>query len=168
MYCQYNRANECLFPDAPFVGHSPIAPSQKSGSLIMATLSERFPLNSVLELTVKGQDETIKGVVYCTDEVSQMVVLKKALAHTTLASEIFMISASNVTNQQVIGEAGEEEQVTIRQVNKKALEQQEKKAIRLAEEALQHINQKVRSVIQFSSLLCIREVGYLSVLLQYK
>lgn len=113
----------------------------------MATkpLSEKFPINSVLELTLKGQDAPVKGVVYCTDEVSRTVVLKKALTHTTLASEIVIISADSVTNQKVIEkEAGDADKVPVGTVTKKALEAQEKKAIRLAEEALLHINQKVR------------------------
>jgi hypothetical protein len=107
-------------------------------------LYETFPVNSVVELTLKDVDEKVVGVVYCTDEVSQTVVIKKALTHTTLASEIFVVQANAVTNFQVIEEeASEEEKVPVGNVSKKALEQQEKKAIRLAEEALQHINQKV-------------------------
>mmetsp|Transcript_32395 Transcript_32395/g.53563 ORF Transcript_32395/g.53563 Transcript_32395/m.53563 type:complete len:178 (-) Transcript_32395:532-1065(-) len=105
-------------------------------------LYQTYPVNSVLELTLKG-DEKVKGVVYCTDEVSQTVVLKKALTHTTLASEIFMVQADAVTKKEVIEEeAGDEEKIPVGNVSKKALEQQEKKAIRMAEEALQHINQK--------------------------
>lgn len=106
-------------------------------------LYETYPVNSVLELTLKGVDEKVKGVVYCTDEISQTVVLKKALTHTTLSSEIFVVQANAVTNSQIIEqEASEEEKIPIGNVSKKALEQQEKRAIRLAEEALQHINQK--------------------------
>lgn len=109
-------------------------------------LYETYPVNSVLELTLKGVDEKVKGVVYCTDEISQTVVLKKALTHTTLSSEIFVVQANAVTNSQIIEqEASEEEKIPIGNVSKKALEQQEKRAIRLAEEALQHINQKVKS-----------------------
>lgn len=109
-------------------------------------LGEIYPVNSVVELTLKGVDEKVRGVVYCTDEISQTVVIKKALTHTTLASEIFVIHANAVTNSQLIEqEASEEEKIPIGNVSKKALEQQEKRAIRLAEEALQHINQKVKS-----------------------
>jgi protein LSM12 len=108
-------------------------------------LYETYPVNSVLELTLKGVDEKVKGVVYCTDEISQTVVLKKALTHTTLASEIFVVQANAVTNSKVVeAEANEEENLPVGNVSKKALEQQEKKAIKLAEEALLHINQKVK------------------------
>jgi hypothetical protein len=122
-------------------------------------LSQTYPVNSVVELTLKG-DEKVKGVVYCTDEVSQTVVLKKALTHTTLASEIFMVQVDTVTKKEVIEEeVGEEEKVPVGNVSKKTLEQQEKKAIRLAEEALQHINQKVS---QCSDYTCSTEVRMLS------
>ena len=108
-------------------------------------LYETYPVNSVLELTLKGVEEKVMGVVYCTDEISQTVVLKKALTHTTLASEIFVVQANAVVNSKVVeAEASEEEQVPIGNVSKKTLEQQEKKAIKLAEEALLHINQKVK------------------------
>lgn len=110
-------------------------------------LYETYPVNSVLELTLKGVEEKVMGVVYCTDEISQTVVLKKALTHTTLASEIFIVQANAVTNSKVIeAEASEEEKVPVGNVSKKTLEQQEKKAIKLAEEALLHINQKVKSL----------------------
>jgi hypothetical protein len=125
-------------------------------------LSQTYPVNSVVELTLKG-DEKVKGVVYCTDEMSQTVVLKKALTHTTLASEIFMVQADTVTKKEIIEEeVGEEEKVPVGNVSKKTLEQQEKKAIRLAEEALQHINQKVRQCsTQTTSCTCTLLVAIL-------
>lgn len=105
-------------------------------------LCKAYPVNSLLELTLKG-NEKVRGVVYCTDEVSQTVVLKKSLNHTTLASEVFVIQANAVTNKEVIEEdAGEKESIPLGTITKKALEQQERRAIKLAEEALQHINQK--------------------------
>lgn len=107
-------------------------------------LYQAYPVNSVVEVTLKN-DEKVKGVVYCTDEVSQTLVLKKALTHTTLASEVFLIQAGSVANKKIVEEeVAEGEQVPLGNVTKKALEQQEKRAIRMAEEALQHINQKVR------------------------
>lgn len=111
-------------------------------------LYETYPVNSVLELTLKGVEEKVMGVVYCTDEISQTVVIKRKLAHTTLASEVFIVQANAVTNSKILEkEASDEEKVPLGNVTKKALEQQEKRAIRLAEEALQQINQKVNTVV---------------------
>jgi hypothetical protein len=117
----------------------------KTSSTTGKTLYERYPVNSILSLTLNGSDKPVRGVVYCTDEISQTVVLKKALTHTTLSSEIFVVQANAITSSQIIGKETSEDQklVLSGSVNKKAIEQQEKRAIRLAEEALQHINQKV-------------------------
>jgi len=105
-------------------------------------LWQTYPVNSLLELTLKG-NEKVKGVVYCTDEVSQTVVLKKSLTHTTLTSEIFVVQANAVMKKEVVLEnADEKDSVPLGIVTKKALEQQERRAVKLAEEALQHINQQ--------------------------
>lgn len=116
----------------------------------------RYPVNSVLELTLSPNSEVVRGLVYCTDDISNSVVLKKSLAHTTLASEVRIINADSVTSKKVIhavaptkaqdGEAAEELFLPLPNVNKKSLEEREKRAIRLAEESFLHINQKVRTM----------------------
>jgi hypothetical protein len=78
--------------------------------------------------------------------------LKKSLKHTTLASEIHIINAASVTSKKVIlqeapltaeqGETAEELALPLPNVSKKALEEREKRAIRLAEESFRHINEK--------------------------
>ena len=113
----------------------------------------QYPVNSVLELTLAPNAEVVRGLVYCTDDVSNSVVLKKSLTHTTLASEIRIINATSITNKKVIqaeapttaeeGEAAEELALPLPNVSKKALEEREKRAIRLAEESFRHINEKV-------------------------
>lgn len=111
--------------------------------MTMASLASQYPVNAVLELTL-ADDVKVQGCVYCTDEISKTVVLKKALTHTTLASEVFMVNANAIQATKVIQqEASEEEKIPLANINRKALEQQEKRAVRLAEEALKHINQKV-------------------------
>lgn len=118
----------------------------------------RYPVNSILELTLSPNSEVVRGLVYCTDDISNSVVLKSSLTHTTLASEVRIINADSVTSKKVIhavapsnaeegGGATEELALPLPNVSKKALEEREKRAIRLAEESFLHINQKVRKMI---------------------
>ena len=125
-----------------------------------------YKVNSVVELTLAPNSETIRGLVYCTDHVSNSIVLKKSLKHTTLASEIHIINAASVTSKKVIlqeapltakqGETAEELALPLPNVSKKALEEREKRAIRLAEESFRHINEKVRMNAVIS--LCLWEI----------
>jgi len=114
-------------------------------------LAQRFPVNSLQELTLNN-GETVSGRVYCTDEVTGSIVLQKALVHTTLASEIRIVAVDSVTKSSVLTEEESEASGTVAptpltqplpKVQKKALEERERRAIRLAEEQLRHINQKV-------------------------
>jgi RNA polymerase-interacting CarD/CdnL/TRCF family regulator len=91
----------------------------------------------------------ITGLVYCTDDVSNTVVLQKSLVHTTLASEIHVLNAATIKSKKVITDHKEIVLELPKNVNQKQLEEKEKKAIKQAEEALKHINQKVS---QFNSL----------------
>ena len=137
----------------------PSVPSE--GPLFM-----QYPVNSVLELTLAPNSEVVRGLVYCTDDVSNSVVLKKSLTHTTLASEIRIINAASITSKKVIhavapsaaeeGETAVEElALPLPNVNKKALEDREKRAIRLAEESFRHINEKVRLHDVFSCCISV-------------
>jgi hypothetical protein len=116
-------------------------------------LADRFPVNSLQQLTLQT-GEAVSGRVYCTDEVTGSIVLQKELIHTTLASEIRIVSAASVTQSEVLSEdtdaaVGSVAATPLTQplpkIQKKALEERERRAIRLAEESLRHINQKVRS-----------------------
>eukprot|EP00543_Licmophora_paradoxa_P002647 CAMPEP_0202441340 /NCGR_PEP_ID=MMETSP1360-20130828/821_1 /ASSEMBLY_ACC=CAM_ASM_000848 /TAXON_ID=515479 /ORGANISM="Licmophora paradoxa, Strain CCMP2313" /LENGTH=175 /DNA_ID=CAMNT_0049056275 /DNA_START=88 /DNA_END=615 /DNA_ORIENTATION=+ len=108
----------------------------------MASLASQYPVNSLVELTLSN-DEKVQGCVYCTDEISNTVVLKKSLPHTTLASEVFMVHAPSINSFKIIQTvASDEEKIPLGNVNRKTLEQQEKRALRLAEDAMKHINQK--------------------------
>lgn len=112
-------------------------------------LHRRFPVNTSWEITLTSQ-ETVKGLVYCTDDASQTVVLQSALVHTTLASEIRMINAQSISKAVPLPSPDEGAiplSAQLPKVQRRALEEREKKAIRLAEESLRHINQKVRMVI---------------------
>ena len=105
----------------------------------------QYPVGSSWTLSLATGD-SVAGTVYCTDEVSDTVFLQKNLTHTTLATELFVVHA-----KQIVSRAKSEEEEssssslgTLPKVQKKALEEREKRAIRMAEESFRHINEKVR------------------------
>jgi hypothetical protein len=116
------------------------------------SLSDSYPANSILELTLIPNGEVVKGLVYCTDEISNSIVLKKSLNYTTLTSDIRIINASCIKTKKIIaaqaptdavaGESSLEVAMPLPNVTKKSIEEREKRAIMLAQEALKHINQK--------------------------
>jgi hypothetical protein len=118
----------------------------------MANLAERFPVNTLWELTLVdgsgGNDEVVEGRIYTTDELSQSVVVTKPLVHTTLSVDVRIIHAPYIKEAKQIennGNAVNDLATTpLPKINKKQLEEREKKAIRLAQEGFRHINQKVR------------------------
>lgn len=127
-----------------------------------ASLQEMYPVNSILELTLSPNNEVVNGLVYCTDDISNMIVLKKSLPHTTLTSEIRMVNASSVANKKVImavapsqkninssekteinnNEVAEELMLPLPNVSRKTVEERERRAIKLAMESMAHVNQK--------------------------
>jgi hypothetical protein len=142
-------------------------------------IAARFPVNSLWELTVSENPHTsssssssssgsssssiISGRVYCTDEISQMVVIQKALIHTTLATEIRMINVAHIVSARCLDRPIDEKldvsdtatgiqhsqppaiplSQPLPQLHAKTLEDRERRALRLAEESFKHINQKV-------------------------
>ena len=117
-----------------------------------ALLSVRYPVNSTWEFTLPN-DEVAKGTVYCTDEVSQIVVLQTPLVHTTLAFEVRMVNVASIEKEKLISSSTENSASNTNEeaplskplpvIQKKVLEEREKKAIKLAEERFRHINQNV-------------------------
>eukprot|EP00571_Detonula_confervacea_P015053 CAMPEP_0172309312 /NCGR_PEP_ID=MMETSP1058-20130122/9641_1 /TAXON_ID=83371 /ORGANISM="Detonula confervacea, Strain CCMP 353" /LENGTH=212 /DNA_ID=CAMNT_0013021909 /DNA_START=145 /DNA_END=783 /DNA_ORIENTATION=- len=124
-----------------------------------STLAATYPVNTLMELKLAPTGTTIRGLIYTTDEISNSIVLKKSLVHTTLSSEITVINAGSVMESKAldvskkdIGEESARElagvsnldelKVPLPSVSRKALEEREKRAIRLAEESFSHINQK--------------------------
>jgi hypothetical protein len=128
--------------------------SSSSSSMYVA---ERFPVNSLQQITILPDHEVITGRVYCTDEITRTLILQKALTYTTLSSEIRIISLNSIVQSQQLPEKeGASDQGTVDDnvratpltqplpiIQKKALEERERRAIRLAEESLRHINPKV-------------------------
>lgn len=120
------------------------------------TLAATYPVNTLMEIKVAPAGNIIRGVVYCTDEFSNSIVIKRALVHTTTSSEITIVNADSVMEYKAIDITSEEAKelvggvtgidelkLPLPNVSKKALEEREKRAIRLAEESFGYINQKV-------------------------
>jgi len=128
---------------------------------ITTPLSTAYPVNTLMELKLKGgsppNTTTLRGLIYCTDEVSNSIVLKKSLVHTTLSSEITVVNADCVLEKKSLDDdlvdeveakelAGvsdlDELKLPLPNVSRKALEERERRAVRLAEESFSHVNQK--------------------------
>ena len=138
--------------------------SSSSASMYVA---ERFPVNSLQQITLLPDHEVITGRVYCTDEITRTVILQKALTYTTLSSEIRIISLNGIVQSQQLPDEADPDAAavddTVRAtpltqplpiIQKKALEERERRAIRLAEESLRHINPKV---------MCIAVIRFLNI-----
>ena len=137
-----------------------------TGGASVPPLSATYPVNTLMELKLSPFGNAVRGLVYCTDEFSNSIVLKKALPHTTVSSEVFIVNASSVISHKAIeydksggGDDGgmteddarklagvddlDELKIPLPNVGRKMLEERERRAIRLAEESFRHINQKV-------------------------
>lgn len=132
--------------------------SSGSGSGGLAT---KYPVNTLIELKLAppAGGTTLRGLVYCTDEISNTIILKKSLVHTTLSSEITVVNADSVVESKAIevtqdiseeyarelAGVGDLDELSapLPNVSRKVLEERERRAIRLAEESLGHINQRV-------------------------
>jgi len=111
-------------------------------------LSSIYPINTLMELTLNNNNskEVTTGTIYCTDEVSNTIVLKKSLVHTTLTSEITVINAAVVTDRRIITAAAadekEGEKTVLPHVSRRMVEERERRAIKLMEESFSHVNQQ--------------------------
>ena len=117
-----------------------------------------------MELTLKNTNDKIQGTIYCTDEISNTIVLKTSLVHTTLSSQITVINADVVMDRRRMegddesGEGGgegaqqqqqqQQQQVTetLPNVSRRMVEERERRAIKLMEESFSHVNQKVSKI----------------------
>jgi len=114
-----------------------------------------------MEITVKPSNEKLTGLVYCTDDISNTIVLKKSVNYTTLSSDIWVLNANSVSEKKIIvKEAPTENKVNgsdagcgnddvavelampLLNVSRESIEKREKRAIMLAEDSFKHINQK--------------------------
>jgi len=111
----------------------------------------KYPISSQWEFTLKN-GQSFKGEVYCTDPVADLVILQDA------QNDIRMISVSSI-DAATRDEASEDSTIQQKKVEavhaKKALEEREKRAIRMAQESLMHVNPKAdaRGQLVFDRLL---------------
>jgi hypothetical protein len=102
------------------------------------SLHARYPIKSAWEFHLHN-GEIIKGEVYCTDPLAGIVVIHDQLG------EVRMVSVTTVKESNQLQEAPNEPIASSNVTHvKKILEEREKRAIRLAQESLRHINPKVR------------------------
>jgi hypothetical protein len=107
-------------------------------------LYAKYPISSQWEFTLKD-GQSFKGEVYCTDPVADLVILQDSENN-----DIRMISVASI--DAASRDEANEDTTTIEQPPKKveavhakkAMEEREKRAIRMAQESLKHLNPKVR------------------------
>jgi len=134
--------------------------NSSSGSSNRRSLNDDYPVNSVMEITLSSnENEKVTGLVYCTDDISNTIVLSKSLNYTTLSSDIWVVNVSCVVDKKIIvkqapvknnadsnanGEEQEEVQLAIplMHISKEEIEKKEKRAISIAEDSFKHLNQK--------------------------
>ncbi len=123
------------------------------------SLNEEYPVNSVMEITLTPSNEKLTGLIYCTDDISNTIVLKKSVNYTTLSSDIYVLNASCVSEKKIVvkdapmendkngtsseGDDMVELAMPLLNVSREDIEKREKRAIMLAEDSFKHINQKV-------------------------
>lgn len=105
-------------------------------------LYSKYPISSQWEFTLKNGD-VVKGEIYCTDPLADVVVVLDAL------KDVRMIAAVSITASKQLKEASAEAQQKLASNENivhsmRALEEREKRAIRIAQDSLKHLNPKVR------------------------
>jgi hypothetical protein len=80
-------------------GGGDIGGDGSSASLLAAT----YPVNTLMELTLSNS-LILRGLIYCTDDISNTIALKKALVHTTLSSEFTLVNADSVVEHKILFE----------------------------------------------------------------
>ena len=134
------------------------------------SLNEEYPVNSVMEITITPSNEKLTGLIYCTDDISNTIVLKKSVNYTTLASDIYVLNANSVSEKKIVvkeaptennknnsdGAAADDDTssgivelaMPLLNVSRETIEKRERRAIMLAEDSFKHLNQKVGVVMQ--------------------
>lgn len=114
--------------------------TESSSSAGGGSLYLRYPITSSWELTLHD-GEVVKGQVYCTDPTASIVVLQDPASN-----DIRMVTVSSIQESKRLQEANKSQVgPTASEIShtKKILEEREKRAIKLAQESLKHLNPKV-------------------------
>jgi hypothetical protein len=122
-------------------GESSSSSTSGNTSSNQAPLYSKYPISSEWELTLKNGD-VVKGEIYCTDPVADVVVLHDIL------KDVRMVAVSSIAASKQLSEASAEAQQKLSSNDnmvhsKRALEEREKRAIRIAQESFKHLNPKV-------------------------
>jgi hypothetical protein len=152
--------------------------SSSSSTTMSSTTSQqplylKYPISSQWEFKLNN-GETVKGEIYCTDPVADLVIIQDTTNNNK--NDIRMISVTSISDetQTESKESDIEEDAAQKAAaaaaaatnkvdivhSKKVLDEREKRAIRLAQESLKHLNPKVRY-----NLLVRRVMSLLFVLL---
>ena len=111
-----------------------------AGGVSSQPLYEKYPISSSWEFTLKN-GQSVKGEVYCTDPVADLVILQDS------QNDIRMVSVSSI-DAATRDEASEDSSIELKKVEavhfKKVLDEREKRAIRMAQEKIKQFNPKVR------------------------
>ena len=153
-------------PASTSAASSTTSTSTTSSSSPQQPLYIKYPISSQWEFKLNN-GETVQGEIYCTDQVADLIILQDSTNN-----DIRMISVTSIINgetQQItennngsdIEEDDAIEKASAATTNKvdivhskKVLDEREKRAIRLAQESLKHLNPKVRTTIY----TCVRRV----------
>jgi len=117
--------------------------SSTSSSSLSQPLHLKYPISSQWEFKL-NTGETVKGEVYCTDPVADLVILQDLQNN-----DIRMISITSInsaTSDKNVVASAAAATCDMKKVDTvhimKVLEEREKRAIRLAQESLKHLNPK--------------------------
>ena len=104
------------------------------------SLYSKYAISSAWELTLQD-GEVVKGQVYCADPGAGIVVLQAV-------TDIRIVSVASIRDAKRTQEATKTPEPTATEIThtKKALEEREKRAIKLAQESIRHLNPKVGDV----------------------
>ncbi|KAL7558043.1 hypothetical protein ACA910_009233 [Epithemia clementina (nom. ined.)] len=113
----------------------------------------RYPVLSSWEFVLSNTKDPVSGMVYCTDEASQTIILipsalsAQQQSSLTLTTEVRILNANCIVKSTKLGDPNpsdvESMSFPVTPIHKKALEDRERRAIRQAEEVFRHINAKV-------------------------
>ena len=119
------------------VGTMAAADTSSSSS---TSLYSKYAISSAWELTLQD-GEVVKGQVYCADPGAGIVVLQAV-------TDIRIVSVASIRDAKRTQEATKTPEPTATEIThtKKALEEREKRAIKLAQESIRHLNPKVGDV----------------------
>ena len=141
--------------------------STTSSSSPQQPLYIKYPISSQWEFKLNN-GETVQGEIYCTDQVADLIILQDSTNNDIRMISVTSIIIGGETQQITENNNGSdiEEDDAIEKVatattkkvdivhSKKVLDEREKRAIRLAQESLKHLNPKVRTTIY----TCVRRV----------